>query len=221
MVDQTQSIKSKVVISSVFIKPTLKSYDASNDKDRLARLESQRNDKEALARNKRLFGNLLVGTLEKFKSEEENDRVRPKRVRQDPVSSDRDNELRLDGDRSSSHDSRISRSYSMEGFLPEKDDLEQRYYIWERVHCHLGNFIRTETKPKIFWLPKEYTFSTELLLKKTREIYVQCIAEQEEKHMKNLNRPRLASSPIHQSQARSSPEIAIAASAIHSDQDLV
>lgn len=180
-------------------KPRLKSFIAHpspgqhdlDEVERQAVLDGQRNDVKVLDRNKRMFG-LIVGTLKKFKTEEVT-RVKSS-LKRAKVESRLDtcdlgqslldaklqltvpgNEIRLN-------------SLCEEEFLTNyRCDLQQRHKNWELSYKNLGRFIQTETKPKLFWIPKEHNDETQRRLKLTRDYFSLCVAEKTAKFKKAMN----------------------------------
>lgn len=151
-------------------------------------LESQKSDKRVFDRNKRMFG-MLMGTLERFKSEEtDRERLTIKRSR---IEERLDQEVERERASVTQEVERMLEQRQHKERLLDKADLRldilDRFEGWDSTHRHLCNFIRTETKPKIFWLPKEHNPVTERRLKETRDYYGLCRAERTAKLKKEID----------------------------------
>lgn len=179
----------KVKIHSILVQPSFKSTKLSDEKERKARIESQTNDRETFARNKRLFGSLLVGTLERFKSEEDH-RIKAKPPRQAKlhVESPRSEKSREAGSTDSSEVSLKPELANQNDFVSDVVDAQQRFDNWKNVYCRLGSFLQTEAEPRIFWSPKKHSRCSEILLDKTRQRFAQLITEKEKQHIKLISK---------------------------------
>lgn len=174
-------------ISSVMIQPH------KNDAIKLAEkkkalLESQRNDKQVFNRNKRMFG-MLMGTLQKFKAEEtdrEHSTIKRTKVEEklESIRLDQNDFNRNSAKRFETSPKRTSKF--AKDLSDSRDEIVNRFQIWDNAHRHLSNFIRTETKPRIFWLPKLPNEITEKKLKESRDYYNLYVAEKVAKHKKEL-----------------------------------
>ena len=121
-----------------------------------------------LARNKRMFGSLL-GTLQKFRTEEDKG-VQEKRAKiemkiekqqlmvKEKLKEEKDT---LIADRKRKQLEIKSLEFKMFKLRTLKD--------WEDHQKSLFKFIRTKTKPKIFFLPKTMSSKTEALLKESQQ----------------------------------------------------
>lgn len=209
-------------LNSVLVKPH-RCEEVRMEREREARLESQRSDTQAMARNKRMFG-MLMGTLKRFKTEETNreekmvqrsqieekleQKVEPVEYKSSGSSipksrnDNNDYETRLrdstperrpvsyrDRRRTDSGEhEELDRSVTeREDKAGRKLDVMGRFRNWERTHKHLCGFIQTETKPKIFWLPKEHNLFTERRLRETKDYFGLCIAERTAKYKSEIN----------------------------------
>lgn len=176
-----------VKIPSVLVNPNRAIETAENEGKRRAILESQRNDKQVFDRNKRMFG-MLMGTLKQFKTEEttrEKSTVRRTKVEEKLELAVEEEKANLDRksdqfykERRQKHD--IPDNHEL------RLDITERFKNWESTHRHLCSYIRTESKPKIFWLPKELDSVTEKRLKETKDYFSLCVAERTAKLKKDL-----------------------------------
>lgn len=186
----------KVRLSSILARPQLDINDDGDDNEQDFRkrkeelLQSQRGDRQVFDRNKRMFG-MLMGTLKRFKTEETSrEEVTLKRSRIDEkLEISKINEEDLPRElplimRSNEDENDKSRIIDKAEL---KLDIMGRLKNWENSHKHLVNFIQTETKPKIFWMPKEHIPETEKQLKSTRDYYKLFMAERAAKCKKELD----------------------------------
>uniref|UniRef100_A0A914XRB9 Pinin/SDK/MemA protein domain-containing protein n=1 Tax=Panagrolaimus superbus TaxID=310955 RepID=A0A914XRB9_9BILA len=127
------------------------------------------------ARNRRMFGNLLMGTLKQFQKEEKAPDVAPKtQAQHDKL---KEVEERLEKSVRQDKEKYLQDKKAVEVKLREKEmeikRLKQRQAIQAKneskiVHYkRLQNFIQTETKPPIFFLPARLTLRGMELLKQT------------------------------------------------------
>lgn len=176
-----------------FIAQPLPNHSGANEKDRQAILASQRKDEKIFNRNRRMFG-LIRDTLEQFKTEErtrgeslsnlKRARIEEKQGLNDPESLSQ----AIEKQTTEGAISKVLVPTCGERFLIDyKEDLQKRFNNWERSHKHLGKYIQTETKPKIFWLPKEHNKETERRLRGTKDYFSLCLAERAAKLKKNLD----------------------------------
>jgi pinin len=127
------------------------------------------------ARNRRMFGNLLLGTLKQFQKEEKAPDVAPKtQAQHDKL---KEVEERLEKGVRQDKEKFLQEKKAVEIKLREKEmeikRLKQRQAIQaknENKIAHykrLQNFIQTETKPPIFFLPARLTLRGMELLKQS------------------------------------------------------
>lgn len=177
----------KPKLKSLIVNPNLQ-QKVADEKERQNLLNSQRNDKGVMDRNRRMFG-LLMGTLKQFKTEEV-DREKStfkrtkveERIETDDVDCKRHNRI-SNLDQTSGTTTDREKIYLAE----LRKDEQDRFDNWEKSHKHLGKYIQTETKPKLFWLPKEHNPETERRLKVTRDYFSICLAEKTAKFRKVIN----------------------------------
>lgn len=177
--------KLRAKLSSFLIQPD-RTLDLDIEKKREALLESHRSDPQILARNKRMFG-MLMGTLQKFKTEEtgrESVTLKRCKVEEKLETSTREREASDVAVKSSTTVQLLKRVDKAEARLDEIG----RFKNWEKTHRHLGGYIRTETKPRIFWLPRLHNSKTEQRLKETRDYYSLFMAERTAKFKKELEK---------------------------------
>lgn len=148
------------------------------EQERKLLVNSQSKDKVTVNRNKRMLG-MLIGTLEKFKHEETQ---REEQQKSKLVRDVEENEIAQGDPQLIINCSNDQCDYTDEVTETNVVDL---YDNWDKTYRHLGCFIKTETKPKIFWIPKEHTPETERKLRVNRDYYKLLIAEREAKLSKS------------------------------------
>lgn len=176
-----------VKISSVLVHPNRAIESADNEEKRRAILESQRSDKQVFDRNRRMFG-MLMGTLKQFKNEEttrERSTVRRSRVEEKLELAVEEGRVNLGRKEDQMREERQQRKDSIDK-EELRQDITERFKNWESNHRQLCSYIQTETKPKIFWLPKQLDSGTEKRLKETRDYFSLCVAERTAKLKKEL-----------------------------------
>lgn len=177
------SSNNKTRISSLLVQPSL-TQKAEIELKRKAILDSQRNNSQVFSRNKRMFG-MLIGTLQKFQSEEtDRERATLKRSKIEQKLDTNRVEFKVSSSSTCQDDDNMNIDH--EKYI--KEDLEKQFKHCETTYRHLMNFIQTEAKPKIFWLPREHNSTTEKRLKETKGYYNLCIAEETAKFKKNHSR---------------------------------
>lgn len=178
-----------VRLSSVLVKPSHNRDDLTDDQDSKKRkeelMQSQRSNRQVFDRNKRMFG-MLMGTLKKFKTEETSrEEVTLKRTKIDEKLLANSKELPITISRTPDGDSAERSEIIDKAEL--KLDIMGRFKNWESSHKYLAGFIQTETKPKLFWTPKEHNPATEKLLKSSRDYFNLFMAERAAKCKKEID----------------------------------
>lgn len=189
--DYKESTKQNALkLSSVLVYPYRKQTQlesVANEVKRKAILESQRNNKQVFNRNKRMFG-MLMETLKQFKTEEsDREELTTKRCKI---------EEKLD---QAVEEERAAIPQQVQKLLQEKEVKEKlldkaetkldaitRFRNWENTNRHLCCYIQTESKPKLFWLPKTHNSHTEKRKKETKDYFSLCVAERTAKLRKEL-----------------------------------
>lgn len=185
MEDESVKPRPNSKLLSVLVKPNRQKQPADEAK-RKALMESQRNDKQVFDRNRRMFG-MLMGTLQQFKTEEtDRERLTIKRSRIEEKL-----ELAVEKEKACIDDKldRVVQQRHHEETHSDglKLDIMDRFKNWEHSHQHLCSYIQTQTRPKIFWLPKEHNSLTEKRLKETKDYFSLCVAERKAKLKKELD----------------------------------
>lgn len=155
----------------------------------------QSEKKEDNVRNRRLFGNLLMGTLDKFKKESKT--VAPTANVQ--VKKQREVERRLELNRREEQEKINNQKHELFAKRREKEaevnklrrqtgiknNLEEKETHFKR----LEQFIQTQTKPPIFYIPAKHTLRTLELQKesaKNMEFLIKKCRERAERDLKEI-----------------------------------
>jgi pinin len=176
--------------SPITRKPTIASSVVANirpQKPRTQALEEQKSDSKGMARNRRMFG-MILGTLQRFQSDEGKRKETTQRRQQIEKKVDKvaeDEKSAVVKERKELFKNRRNKQAELRKvqFKMERVEVHQD---WERSHQHLGSFIRTRTKPYIFYMPKKLTSETEKRLTETKETYRLIVAEKRAKVQKEL-----------------------------------
>lgn len=154
-----------------------------------------------VARNRRIFGSLM-GTLKKFQQEQST--RAPTDDRQAEIRKKLEEKESLEKKEASRARRELfwerKRKQATVKFLETKVDIVKRFNDWEQSQKPLLNFIQTESKQPIFYLPKKLNKSQEEKLEKSRKLVEEAIQKRRE-YMENqlrrldqkieyVNRPR-------------------------------
>jgi pinin len=150
--------------------------------------------KEDTTRNRRLFGNLLVGTLRQFQKEEKVVGA-PTKVQ---VDKQREVERRLEEAKTEDKNKVLKEKEELMKKRLEKEREIQRLkrrkaitqYSEEKIKHYktLQLYIQTQAKPALFYLPAKHTLRTLELLKKSSEKIDGLIATRQEQTEKELRK---------------------------------
>lgn len=140
-------------------------------------VEAQGSDPASRARNRRMFGSLL-GTLQKFCQEES--RLKQKEQKKAQIEKkleEQQNQERefMKKERQNLYNTRKRQQMEIK-MLENKMNLMKEFGTWEESKKPLMNFIRTKTKPRIYYLPKVLDKRTERKLEECkRDIESKCV----------------------------------------------
>lgn len=117
-------------------------------------------DKKGMARNKRMFG-LLLGTLQKFKDDtsqvsQNNKYNEIEEKLEKKAREEKDEMIRKKNDLLTERHKKTRELRRLEAKLA----LVENHQIWETETLKLKHFIRTDTKPYVFWMPKDHVPET-------------------------------------------------------------
>ena len=124
---------------------------------REASMNKQKEDRKGQARNRRMFG-LLLGTLQKFKDDTstQNDKNKKRQEIEEKLERRaKDEKLEVIRQRQTLFNERKRKTAELHR-LETKLSLVENHQIWEQETVKLKNFIRTEAKPHLFWMPKDH-----------------------------------------------------------------
>lgn len=136
-------------------------------REQVIAMQSRQHD---LERNKRMFGSLL-GTLQKFKKEEnflKSKEEKKAQIEKKVEEQELQEKIKLKQERDALIESRKRKQFevkALETKMEKWKDLE----IWEESQRCQRNFIKTSTKPEIFWRPKILDDKTSELKNKTEQ----------------------------------------------------
>lgn len=165
--DERHMIKSSVVSTAMPIKT----------KEDLIKIQ---NKGVNVQRNKRIFGHLL-GTLSQFKSD---DKVRSNTTQaihrkelEAKIEINKAEEIkRLTEEKKKLEGERVRHSQLLE-LLESKMRVTQEFESWRQNQMRLRKFIRTKTKPYVFYMPKEMNEETRKLVEDTAALIDEQIAK--------------------------------------------
>ncbi|KPM11581.1 Pinin-like protein [Sarcoptes scabiei] len=156
-------------------------------KERDQVLKEQKDDKKLLSRNKRMLGHLM-GTLEKFRSEESKRKDVQKRVeieeRLDQAAEEEREAVKKEQEKL--YQERQLKMKKMK-CLEQKLQIAEIHQEWEKSQQFKKDFIETKNKPNIFWMPVQHNTETLKRLQETKDKYRIVIAEKRAKVLKELS----------------------------------
>lgn len=180
--DTSPQAKRKMEAKSVFSRlsgpPTSRDDEKPKLNSRIIRelptkeeiVEAQGSDPASRARNRRMFGSLL-GTLQKFCQEES--RLKQKEEKKAQIEKkleDQQNHEReiMKKERQCLYNNRKRQQLEIK-MLENKMNVMKEFTMWENSKKSLMNFIRTKTKPRIYYLPKVLDKRTERKLEECKK----------------------------------------------------
>ncbi|GAB0088602.1 PININ [Sergentomyia squamirostris] len=127
-------------------------------------------DEQSKARNRRIFAVSLLGTLQKFCQEES--RLKPKEEKKAQIEKRLEDQARrekinMEKERKSLFNDRKKQQVQIR-MLEQKMTKLQELKEWEESHKPLMNFIKTKSKPHLFYRPKILCKRTERRLTESR-----------------------------------------------------
>ncbi|XP_058468042.1 pinin [Malaya genurostris] len=153
-----------------FDKPRIHSRVIKEQPTRQEIVAAQGTDEQSRARNRRIFGSLL-GTLQKFSQEES--KLKPKEEKKAQIEKKLEEQQKIERENlrkqkqclftgRKRHQLEIR---AIETKMIKMRDLES----WEVSNKPFANYIKTGTRPQIFYLPKKMNIKTEKKLKDSQE----------------------------------------------------
>lgn len=164
--------------------PKIKSRIISKDtaitkREQVIAMQSRQND---LERNKRMFG-CLLGTLQKFRKEEnilKSKEEKKAKIEKKLEEQEMLEKIKLKQEREELLANRKRKQIEVKALETKMSKLRD-LQVWEESKKHLTNFIKTNTKPEIFWLPKIMTSKTTSLQNRTNQEITESIEERRRK----------------------------------------
>jgi len=144
-------------------------------------------------RNRRLFSNLLVGTLRQFQKEEKSATIKvssqfekQKQVERRLEQTDKENKNRIQKEKDDLMNKRREKESEILSLRRKKaiqQYAEEKLQHFRRLQC----FIQTQTKPPLFFLPSKHTLRTLELLKESSkkvEVLIELRREEMERELR-------------------------------------
>jgi pinin len=153
-----QKIKSRIVS---------KESSGITKREQVIAIQSRQND---LERNKRMFGSLL-GTLQKFRKEEnilKSKEEKREKIEKKLEEQEMQEKIKLKQERETLLASRKRKQLEVKALETKMEKLRD-LEVWETQNKNLTKFIKSQTKPEIYWLPKIHNSKTSALLAKSQK----------------------------------------------------
>ncbi|KAL5008259.1 hypothetical protein ScPMuIL_013840 [Solemya velum] len=151
-------------------------------------IEESNKDVKGKARNKRMFG-LLLGTLRQFKDDSKVHRDKDDQRRQIEEKLEekaKQEKEELQQQKRELFQERRQKQAKVR-LIEQKMELVRMHEEWEKETCKLANFIRTKTRPHLFYLPKAMTPELDKKLRSTQKVVSEMIHKRREKLEKEID----------------------------------
>lgn len=166
------------------VKPRIQSRVIRELPTRQEVVAAQGDDEQSRARNRRMFGSLL-GTLQKFTQEEAKLKTKVDKkaqIEKKLEEQEKKERINMKKERETLFINRKKQQLEIKK-LEMKMDLMKAFEVWENSKKELKHFIKTKSRPHIFYRPKTSNEKVEKQLAKSRAT----IEEEIEKRRKKLN----------------------------------
>ncbi|XP_055932589.1 pinin-like [Argiope bruennichi] len=171
-------------------KPSLQSTVVATPKDAKSRkdtIQEQNANSKVKARNRRMLG-MILGTLQKFQHEakkrKEQDLKRAE-IEQKVEAAAAEEKERIKKEKEELFQTRREKQIQLR-CLEKKLEIAELHEIWEKNQRDMLNFIKTKTKPHLFYGPSKHSPESEKRLEETRTEILESIQQHKEKMEKEL-----------------------------------